>query len=124
MKPDGYVMVTIEGKRMQAHRYAYNDAYGDLTDDGVILHTCDNPSCINPKHLVQGTHQDNVRDRVEKDRSAKGTRNGRSKLTEEQVREIKRDKASTNKQLGQQYGIDPANISKIRTGKVWGHVKP
>jgi hypothetical protein len=63
---------------IQAHRAAYmmyNNI--ELNTDQIIMHMCDNPSCINPKHLKLGTHYDNVQDRVSKKRSASGKRNGR-----------------------------------------------
>lgn len=49
------------------HRVAYQVYYkDDLTPNDVICHKCDNPACVNPKHLFKGTHQDNVQDKVNK----------------------------------------------------------
>lgn len=86
---DGYgqFQFRFEGnkKNIQAHRAAYiihNNE--DLTKEDVVMHVCDNPSCINPSHLIKGTHNDNVQDRVIKNRSAtsiKGTwKGGRTRL--------------------------------------------
>ena len=44
---------------------------------------------MNPKHLFLGTNEDNVRDKIDKDRQAKGEKNGRSKLTVKQVTKIR-----------------------------------
>lgn len=63
---------------MEAHRASYmlhNNVQLKTTD--VVMHICDNPSCINPKHLKLGSHNDNVQDRVNKKRSAVGIKNGR-----------------------------------------------
>lgn len=76
----GHIQTSIHSKKIHllAHRVAYQIYYGvDLTPDDIVCHKCDNPSCINPKHLFVGTHEDNVRDRVAKGRSAIGERNGR-----------------------------------------------
>lgn len=65
-------------QRIGAHRASYmlfNDV--ELNSDDIIMHTCDNPACINPVHLKRGTHEDNVKDRVIKQRSATGKSNGR-----------------------------------------------
>jgi hypothetical protein len=69
-----------DGKKRHclAHRLSYEYANGNvLTSDQIILHSCDVPNCINPKHLRVGTHQDNVLDKVAKNRQAKGKANGR-----------------------------------------------
>lgn len=52
-----------------AHRVAYVKWVGPLEDDAVLLHTCDNPGCINPAHLRAGTTLDNMRDMRNKGRS-------------------------------------------------------
>jgi hypothetical protein len=92
-----------------------------IASEDVIMHTCDNPSCCNPKHLVVGTHAANVADRVAKRRSARGARNGRSLLTEEQVREIKKDDRRLV-DVARDYGVSPSTISLIRRGKNWAHI--
>ena len=63
---------------VNAHRAAYSIHHNEeLSTDDVIMHTCDNPKCINIEHLKKGTHVDNVADRVSKGRSAIGKQNGR-----------------------------------------------
>lgn len=60
-------------KRVLAHRYAYEQAYGDIGKLHVC-HRCDNPGCCNPAHLWAGTHQENIADRDAKGRTFRGTR--------------------------------------------------
>ena len=79
---DGYAEFQFRDKGVKknilAHRasFIYNNNLNIDVND-VIMHTCDNPNCVNPKHLIKGTHETNVADRVSKGRSAKGKNNGR-----------------------------------------------
>ena len=66
-------MPNYPDRTWHAHRLMYTVLYGDVPNDMFVCHTCDNPKCINPKHLFLGTHQDNMRDMVNKGRqSTKG----------------------------------------------------
>lgn len=64
----GYGKLTIQGKSWRAHRLSYSLFNGGIDDGMFICHTCDNPSCVNPEHLFQGTPQDNVLDMISKNR--------------------------------------------------------
>ena len=79
---DGYGCFHLKVGGNSVHDLARRVAYqlatnNDLSSSDVICHKCDNPSCINPKHLFKGTHADNQADKVAKGRQAKGERNGR-----------------------------------------------
>lgn len=68
----GYGMINhsregLSGAR--AHRVMYKLLVGDLSDESVLRHRCDNPPCVNPDHLTPGTHEDNMRDMAERGRS-------------------------------------------------------
>jgi hypothetical protein len=117
----GQVYLTVNKKTQLAHRIAYEQAYGEIPEGLVVRHKCDNPNCINPRHLELGTHEDNVRDRVERNRSAKGSNNGRAKLTEDDVRYI-RSTDETTYSLAQKFGVDRKAIRNIRQFKTWKHV--
>ena len=67
---------------------------------GVVRHTCDNRKCVNPEHLVIGTHQDNMDDMKKRNRSAKGLVNGAGKLTPEQVTYIRTHYVKNSKEFG------------------------
>jgi hypothetical protein len=93
-KTSGYGVFTIDlGDRkysFRAHRIAYALGKGNLPKSLCVLHACDNPSCMNPRHLWLGTLQDNLNDMVRKGRSLVGVKNPASKLTPSAVRKIRR----------------------------------
>ncbi len=114
-----------------AHRVAYilaNDLTLDDIKDQLILHSCDNPSCCNPKHLREGTHADNTQDCIERGRCYTGKQYGEynpmSKITESDVREIRERIASgeTQRSIAPLFGVTYKAISKIHTRRTWAHV--
>lgn len=112
---DGYGYI---GKD-RAHRLTWDRTHKTLSDGQVIRHTCDHPNCCNPDHLVSGTNYDNVMDRVDRGRSAKGTRNGRALLTNAKVLKIFQSKGSYS-EISLQFGISKWTVRDIKTGKTWG----
>ncbi len=104
----------------KAHRLAWEIFNRkQLLRDQVIRHQCDTPMCCNPLHLHSGQHQDNLKDRVERDRSAKGEANGRSKLTEIEVLEVYAS-AGSYSEIGKQFAISKWSVRDIKAGKNWG----
>jgi hypothetical protein len=119
----GYPKMSINKKQVLIHRYQYELHNGPINNNYVIRHTCDNKLCINPKHLLQGTHKDNVSDRVMRDRSARGSDNGRSKLTENQVYNIRYNlNHLTMQALSEMFLVDRKVIYNIRKNKSWIHI--
>jgi hypothetical protein len=107
------------------HRVAWFLEHGEWPDDHV-LHRCDNPGCVNIRHLFLGTHSDNMRDRGAKGRSARlaGEDNPSASLTDAQVREILqrwRD-GETQRGLARVYGVGKATIGRIVHRKTWTHI--
>lgn len=87
-----------------------------------ILHKCDNRGCVNPKHLFIGTNADNAKDKVEKGRQAKGEGNGRSKLTQKKVNQIRELYASGNytyTDLANIFAVCNNSIIKIIKNEHW-----
>lgn len=79
-------------RRVRLHRLKYCQAKGIKLEDIVglvVRHTCDNPRCINPRHLVIGTAADNSADMVHRGRSLKGTRHHKARLDEQKVADIR-----------------------------------
>jgi hypothetical protein len=104
------------------HRVAYFHANGPITEGSLICHRCHNRKCINPDHLYEGDHTSNNRDtldrgtRYQPDNS--GARNGRSKLSQKQVDEIRASK-KTAAALAREYGVSAAQVSRIRNFTSW-----
>ena len=118
----GYGEIRVGGKKQPAHRVAAALFMGrELEPGDVIMHRCDTPACCNPFHLVVGTHAENVADRVAKGRSAIGGRNGRAKLNEDMIREIRNDNRPPA-QIARHYNVDRTTIVHIKTGRTWKHV--
>ena len=122
----GYGIKGRYSKSYKAHRLAYCDdkkIHISEIDGMVILHICDNTSCINPKHLKVGTHQDNMDDMVSKNRQPKGCYKVNAKLTEKDVLEIIRlSKFNTQKTLAKMFNLSQPHVSKIINGKKWKYL--
>lgn len=113
----GYGSFRVGCKVVRASRFAYFLHFG--IEPEVVRHTCDNPACCSPAHLIAGSHRDNVSDRVSRGRSANGSSNGRSTLTEFEVDLIRKDTTSTNQFLAKALAVDAKTIYDIRAGKTW-----
>lgn len=123
----GYGLFGIGRRSLLAHRVAYELTHGSIADGMLIRHRCDNPSCVRPDHLLQGTDADNMRDSIERGRraSSKGTQNGRAKLTVEQVREIRRRYlagSTTILVLAGQFGVGKSQIYNIVSNAQWNEM--
>src|SRR3990167_8700408 len=85
----GYGRLWVAGHSERAHRVAWLLHYGQIDAGLLVLHKCDNPCCVNPKHLFLGTASDNILDAAAKGRMAHGEKNGNRKLTTDQVLTIR-----------------------------------
>lgn len=114
-----YGQITANKTTYRAHRCAWEIANGPIPDGLVVRHTCDNPPCVNPRHLLLGTFADNNRDKVERGRSLTGERHPLCKLSDLDVAIIRRKHAAGNTQvaLSAEYGVRQGYISKLVTGK-------
>ena len=109
-------------RRGPAHVWAYRHWVGPIPDGLQVRHyVCDNPPCVNPAHLLLGTHCDNMQDMVDRGRQPRGGRVHTAKLTEDEVREI-RASSATNRELAATFGVDKSVISRVRSGKTWRHI--
>ena len=131
----GYGMRWVpQRKREQlAHRVAWEETYGPVPPGMYVLHRCDNPRCVNPEHLWLGTQADNLRDCAEKGRTSRGEASPNAKLTDDQVRTIRREfetlaprfpgRWARYRILADRFDVDPHLIGLISRGKRWRHVR-
>jgi hypothetical protein len=114
----------------KAHRWSWELHNGPIPPGMLACHHCDNPPCVNPAHLFLGTAKDNSADMVAKGRvkrpclGKKGADGHNAKLTDDDVREIRRLSAlglSTRK-IGHRFGVSKFPVSEILRGKTWAHV--
>lgn len=123
----GYGQYYANGKRIQSNRFAYETKHGEGSADGfLICHTCDNPPCCNPRHLFKGTHLTNMQDKERKGRSRyiKGDECSWTKLTDDDVRNIKQqiNAGVVQADIARQFAVTPALITYIKIGKTRKHV--
>lgn len=115
-----------DGKAYHAHRYSWIRTNGPIPDGMLVLHRCDNRSCVNPAHLFLGSHRENSVDMVQKGRNSThdtaGERHGASKLTDAAVREI-RASTLTGRELAAKFGVSESAVSLVRRGRSWTHVE-
>lgn len=127
ISPEGYGLVTdprYKQRCTRIHRIKYAEKMNTDLDGivGVVVrHTCDNPRCINPNHLIGGTKADNNRDRAERGRSAKRVPS-RQRLTKADCDFIikhTKNRCPTNGvlKMAQRFNVDPAVIVKVRKGE-------
>lgn len=125
----GYGRVQINEWQYYAHRVIFNlvnpgvidlKAPKQTDEKGFLLHTCDNPSCCNPKHLWVGTHRDNMEDKVKKNRQKKfpSDTGPRCRLTMQQAREVRqlRKEGISARELAKRYGLSLPSIKTLLRG--------
>lgn len=112
------------GLVVRAHRYMWESIHGPVPPGFQVCHSCDVRACVNPAHLFLGTPAENSGDMAKKGRSTRGQKNPMAKLTELQVRNIRRSHATgrDRRSLARQYGVRPECIDRIVSRRRWGHV--
>ncbi len=128
----GYGKVRLNGRPVYAHRLAYCEANGcDIADiEGrLVRHKCDTPGCVNPAHLELGTPHDNNMDCIKRGRhvASLGENHGLSKLTKDQVVEIRTNyqkgvAGHGINQLAKKYGVGASTIYNVLKRNTWRHV--
>jgi hypothetical protein len=123
---NGYGSFRVRNKTILVHRMSYEIANGKIEKGVLVCHKCDNPCCVNPKHLFLGTHKDNADDMVKKGRGKppmlKGEKCPAHKLTKNEVIEIRRRYAVgdiSQARLGAEYNVTGEAIYAIVHFKSW-----
>ena len=126
----GYGRIRHKGQMRGAHRVMYCKHHGidiDSIRGLVVRHLCDNPPCVNPAHLILGTHADNMRDKKIRRRDARGIGNGASKLNDQIVAAIRAEYIKGSSEFSQaalamKYGVSQSVIHAIVNRKTWTHL--
>lgn len=117
----GYGQFHMSGKCAKSHRASYQLYVGPLDPSLHVCHKCDTPSCVNPEHLFLGTDADNLSDMSAKGRSPRGTRNGHTSLSEDDVRAIRSDTRAQHV-IAAAYSIHQTTVSYIKRRATWAHI--
>lgn len=121
----GYGFVQFQLRQIRAPRFFFVAFNGDDDPKLEILHTCDSPPCVNPKHLRLGTHQENMIDMVVRNRRnhRKGSQINTAVLSEDQAAFIKRNLVNlTNKEFQIGMNVSYETITGIKSGRTWRHI--
>lgn len=121
----GQLMTSFKGVRFlkKGHRLSYLINKGDIPDNLIVCHMCNNSKCCNPNHLYLGTHSDNWNDTIDNGNNyvlpaLKGDKSPNSKLNWKKVEEIRNSKES-GVVLGKKYGVSRVTISNVRRNLTW-----
>jgi len=118
----GYGVGTLDKKKQPAHVISFK-LHGNTIDVGnYVLHKCNNPSCVNPKHLYQGTQQDNINDQFKAGTFVYGENSGNAKLTEADIKYI-RNSEKSSRELATELLVSYYTIWDIRKYRSWKHLK-
>jgi hypothetical protein len=117
----GYSILRFQGRETTMHRALYQQKYGVLPKEVLLRHQCDNRKCINLSHLIEGSSFDNRMDCVSRGRhnSLSGEDHPFAKLNWEKVAEIRSLSDLTLNKLSSIYGVNRAQIRKIRANESW-----
>jgi hypothetical protein len=118
----GYGKAWVNERYIGAHRIAWGLTNGEMPpDDMMVLHSCDNPICVNPSHLRVGTHQHNMDDKEARGRHLKGERSPNAKLSEADVLEIRSmwERHVPQQTIASCFGVKQSHVSNIVRRKRW-----
>lgn len=134
----GYGIISVCGKGIGAHRFSYELNVGPLEKGKMICHKCDNPLCVRPDHLFQGTARDNVIDmhikgrakkhfgddnwmRKHKDLVPRGEDHQRAVLTNEEAKlaRVMFATGATQLEIAGEFRVDNTTISNIVKNKTY-----
>lgn len=119
-----YGVFRFRGTNTPAGKVALILSGVEVLDGLLMCHHCDNPSCIRPDHLFQGTDKENAEDMVAKGRSSHGEKHYRALLTEDDVKSIisRHLAGEAANALACAFNTSDSTISAILLGRQWRHL--
>jgi hypothetical protein len=119
-----YGKFSVDGRPRPAHRISWELNRGPIPEGMLVLHRCDNQGCVRPDHLYLGTHADNTRDAIERNRMCHGERIWTHKLTAKDVPLIRAMAAAgvSAEKIGPHFGVVGRTVRYILEGRSWKHV--
>lgn len=118
----GYGCFSLKGRPEIASRIAYQTVHGPIQDDQIVRHSCDNPPCCNPRHLLTGTHLDNAKDRHIRGRTNRGRSVHTVVLTEQDVLRIRATPQGQWSALAKELGVARSTLYSAAVGQSWSHL--
>lgn len=120
----GYAKLQFRDRQLGASKVGWILYGGEVPAGMFVCHKCDNPKCVNPKHLFIGTPKDNTQDAIRKGRMLVGEKNGQHKLTAKQVIKIRerRKRGETLLSIANDFGVKMTAIHKIVHRDHWKHI--
>ena len=115
----GYGLFSLGGKTVAACKASYLLFKGEIPAGSILRHSCDNPPCVCPDHLLPGTYKDNIDDSRSRGRYINGERNGSAKLTVENVEEILLNPDTTCQVFADKFHVSASTIANVRRGDTW-----
>jgi hypothetical protein len=120
-----FQLTILERSKVLAHRVAWTTTYGNIPNDKLVLHKCDNRRCCNPNHLYIGTHSDNNLDAYARNRRVvipeRHARN-KAKLYECEVwliRKLLSSRIISQTKIAKMFRVSQATISNIHNNSKW-----
>jgi hypothetical protein len=137
----GHGHLSFNGSRNYAHRVSWILHYGEIPFGSCVLHKCDNPPCVNPKHLFLGSRADNARDAASKGRMRapkaeahwtrqfphrvlRGELHGRTRLSPSVVSEVRllAREGLSQRAIAARFGIGRNHVFRIIHKQSWAHI--
>lgn len=114
-----YGIVSVNRQLIRAHRLSYLIVHGSIVASKYCLHRCDEPRCVNPRHLTLGNARDNVRDMVQKGRGSN------RKLNADIVRAIRAQHAAgvSFRELAIRHSVAASTVFAVTSRRTWRNVE-